>query len=263
MYSSEIIPEVARTAKSCIEQRRIKNVSIHEGDGGEGYAYGAPYDRAIFTAGTYDLPHHFFEQMKNGSLLLTVIKNEGGGDNLFLLRRTDDHFESLESMTCSFVQMTGRYRVTDLDPIPLNALSEWTELKANKVANRKYWWGFKSGPEMKTLGIRSFLGITEPFFQTFKTENTGEYSREVQYFGLWDKKNHSLVIAKDDMLTSYGSLAAERRLMEDIKSWVDLGMPHAASFDLKIYPQDISLSVTENEWIVKRKEAQFLWSLLI
>ena len=265
IYSSEIIPEVARTAKSCIEERGVKNVSIIEGDGGNGFAAGAPYDRAIFTAGTYDLPHHFFEQMKNGGLLLTVIKNEGGGDNLFLLRKTAEHFESLESMICGFVQMTGKYRITDLDPIILEALPEWSELKEHEIAKRKFWWGAKGKmifPQI-TFGIRSFLSITEPFFQTFKTENTIERPTEEQYFGLWDKKNHSLVIAKDDMLTSYGSLTAERRLMKDIKNWVNLGMPSAVCFDLKIYPQGVSLSASENQWIVKRKEAQFLWSLLI
>ena len=72
-----------------------------------------------------------------------------------------------------------------------------------------------------------------------------------------------MVIAKDDMLTSYGSLAAEQRLMEDIRSWVNLGMPNAASFNLKIYPLDVPLSTIENQWIVKRNETQFVWSLKI
>jgi protein-L-isoaspartate(D-aspartate) O-methyltransferase len=265
VFSSEIIPEVARTAKSCIEERGIKNVSIIEGDGGNGYAAGAPYDRVIFTAGTYDLPHQFFEQMNNGGLLLTVIKNEGGGDNLFLLRRTADHFESLESMACGFVQMTGKYQITDLDPIILESLPEWSELRDQKIAKRKFWWGGKGkfGFAQRTLGIRSFLSITEPLFRSFKTENTSERSIDEQYFGLWDKENHSLVITKDDNFISYGNLTAEQRLIEDIKSWVNLGMPSAVCFDLKVYPQGVSLSARGNQWIVKRKEAQFLWSLKI
>ena len=265
VYSLEIIPDVARMAAATIEQLGIKNVSIIEADGGEGYATGAPYDRAIFTAGAYDLPHHFFKQMKNGGLLLIIIKNEGGGDNLFLLRKTSDHFESLESMTCYFVQMTGKYKITDLDPITLETWSEWPELKEHEVAKRKFWWGGKGKLDFaqRTLGIRSFLNITEPFFKTFKREKTGEQSYEEQYFGLWDKENLSLVIAKDDILTSYGNLIAEQRLMEDIRSWVNLGMPTAASFELKIYPLDIPLSVSENQWIVKRNESQFLWILKI
>ena len=175
-------------------------------------------DRAIFTAGAYDIPHHFFRQIKNGGLLLIVIKNEGGGDNLFLLRKTSDHFESLDSMTCGFVQMTGKYQITDLNPITLEAFLEWPELKEHRISVRKFWWGAKGKDPLahKTVGIRSFLAITEPFLKTFKTKKTRARSLEEQYFGLWDKENLSLVIAKDDMLISYGSLAAEQRLMEDI-----------------------------------------------
>ena len=92
----------------------IKNVKVIEGDGGEGYAAGAPYDRAIFTAGAYDLPHPFFEQIKEGGLFLVVIKNEGGGDTLFLLRKEHEYFESMDSMPCGFVQMRGKYQLDSL-----------------------------------------------------------------------------------------------------------------------------------------------------
>jgi protein-L-isoaspartate(D-aspartate) O-methyltransferase len=129
VYSLEIIPEVAKLAAATVEALGIKNVSIIAADGGEGYAAGAPYDRAIFTAGAYDLPHHFYEQMKDGGLLLVVIKNEGGGDNLFLLRKTADHFESLESMPCGFVQLRGKDQISSLEPITVETLPEWMELQ--------------------------------------------------------------------------------------------------------------------------------------
>ena len=61
VYSLEIIPEVARRATETIESLGIENVSIINADGGAGYLPGAPYDRAIFTAGAYDLPFHFYE----------------------------------------------------------------------------------------------------------------------------------------------------------------------------------------------------------
>ena len=49
--------------------------------------------------------------------------------------------------------------------------------------------------------------------------------------------------------------------LQDMFTWVDLGMPNTASFDLKVYPSDIPLKAAEDEWIVRRNEAQFLWSL--
>jgi len=111
------------------------------------------------------------------------------------------------------------------------------------------------------LAIRSFLSITEPSFRAFKTEKTSERLREEHYFGLWDKKNRSLVVAKDDVLTSYGNSAAEERLVQDVRQWVKFGMPSAASFELKIYPIAHPLTASDNQWIVKRSESQFLWSL--
>jgi protein-L-isoaspartate(D-aspartate) O-methyltransferase len=89
VYSLEIIPEVAQNARETIETLDIKNVSIVTADGGEGYDANVRYDRAIFTAGSYDLPCHFHHQMNEGGLLLIVIKNQGGGDNLFLLKKTE------------------------------------------------------------------------------------------------------------------------------------------------------------------------------
>jgi protein-L-isoaspartate(D-aspartate) O-methyltransferase len=263
VYSLEIIPEVATMATGTIETLEINNVHIVAADGGEGYAAGAPYDRAIFTAGTYDLPHHFYEQLRDGGLLLVVIKNEGGGDNLFVLRKTNNHFESLESMPCGFVQLRGKYQLDSLDPTTVETLPEWTELQHKETARMPFWWGGKGseGFMWRTLGIRSFLGITEPFFRAFKTEKADPRSQEEHYFGLWEKENSSLVLAKEDWLIAYGNASAKERLLQGIRQWVELGMPSAASFALQVYPQDVPVAAGKHQWIVKRIESQFLWSL--
>jgi protein-L-isoaspartate(D-aspartate) O-methyltransferase len=263
VYSIEIIPEVAKMAARSMETLGITNVHIIEADGGEGYAAGAPYDRAIFTAGTYDLPHHFYEQMRDGGLLLIVMKNEGGGDTLFLLRKTADHFESLESEPCGFVQLRGKYAIKSLEPIPLERLPEWPELRQQEISRTPFWWGGKGkeGLRWRTLGIRSFLGIAEPTFRAFKTEKAETRARAEHFFGLWDQAHQSLVVAKDDGLIAYGSVVAKDRLLQRVRQWVDLGMPSAACMTLQVYPSDVPLMAGEYEWLVKRPESQFLWSL--
>jgi protein-L-isoaspartate(D-aspartate) O-methyltransferase len=264
VYSLEVIPEVAKTAAETVATLGINNVSIIEADGGEGYVAAAPYDRAIFTAGTYDLPRQFYEQIRDEGLLLVVIKSEaGGGDNLFLLRKTECHFESLDSMSCGFVQLRGKYQIDSLEPITLGALPEWVELQHKEISKTPFWWGGKGKAMLvwRTLGIRSFLGITEPYFRAFKTEKTEQRPHEEHYFGLWDKEHGSLVVAKDDWLIAYGNSVAKERLVQKVRQWVDLGMPSAASLALKIYPSNVPLAAQENQWIVKRRESQFLWSL--
>lgn len=265
VYSLELIPEVAQRAAAILQELGITNVHVIEGDGGEGYADGAPYNRAIFTAGAYDLPHPFFEQIKEGGLFLVVIKSEGGGDTLFLLRKQHDHFESIDSMPCGFVQMKGKYQLDHLKPIPLEELPEWSELRDKPIHRRRFWWGGKGKWDFpwRTMGIRSFLGITEPSFRAFKEKKQKDQARENHYFGLWDQEQTSLVLAKDDYLLSYGNVKAEEQLLNALEGWIKLGMPSAASFSLKIYPIDFPLMASEKEWIVKRKESQFLWSLNI
>jgi hypothetical protein len=50
-------------------------------------------------------------------------------------------------------------------------------------------------------------------------------------------------------------------LLQGIRQWVELGMPSAASFALQVYPQDVPVAAGKHQWIVKRIESQFLWSL--
>jgi protein-L-isoaspartate(D-aspartate) O-methyltransferase len=260
VYSLEIIPEMARAASGALQLLGLRNVEVIVGDGGDGFAPAAPYDRAIFTAGAYDLPRPFHEQIIEGGLLLAVVQSEGGGDTLFLLRKEEDHFTSLEAMPCGFVQLRGRHRIDDLDPVTVETLPEWQELGSCEVSRTPFWWGGKGTAMWRTIGIRSFLGIVEPSFRAFKVAKSDVRPREEDYFGLLLREERSLVLAKDDALIAYGNAAARERLLERVRQWVDLGMPTAASLALRIYPSDVPVPCGTHQWLVKRRESQFLWS---
>jgi protein-L-isoaspartate O-methyltransferase len=263
VWSLEIIPEMARRARAAINALGRSNVSIVAADGGDGYAPGAPYERAIFTAGAYDLPGPFYRQITEGGLLVAVIKCEGGGDTLFVLRRTGDHFASVDAMQCGFVQMDGKHRLEGLDPICLEELPAWADLERQETSRTPFWWGGKGKASFmwRTLGLRSFLGVTEPLFKAFKSARTKERPQEEHYFGVWDHQGGSLVIARDDCLISYGPPGAKERLLRDLQRWVDLGMPTTTSLGLRVYPIGASLSVGSNQWLVRRMQSQFLWEI--
>ena len=165
-------------------------------------------------------------------------------------------------MPCGFVQLRGKYSIESLEPITVEALPEWSELRHQEVSRTPFWWGGKGkdGVVWRTLGIRSFLSITEPFFHAFKTAKTDRRPREEHYFGLWIPAEPSLVLARDDGLFAYGNAAARERLMQRVRQWVELGMPTAASLSLRVYPRDVPVTTGENEWLVTRKESKFLWS---
>jgi protein-L-isoaspartate(D-aspartate) O-methyltransferase len=262
VHSLEIIPEIARRATEAIEELGVQNVTILAADGGEGYAAGAPYDRAIFTAAASDLARHFYQQIKEEGLLLAVIKNKGGGDNLLLLRKTGNHFVSLETLPAGFVPMTGKSQDDTLNPINLETLPEWAELQGEEVCKTPFWWGGRGKDSLmwRTIGIRFFLGITEPSFCGFTSKAEGR-PRAEHYFGLWDRESRSLVVAREDCLIAYGSSVAKERLLQRIREWVDFGMPSFASFAVQVYPIEVPLTAGDREWIVRRSESQFLWRL--
>ena len=272
VYSVEIIGAMAQQAADHVTALGLDNVTILHGDGGAGYAPGAPYDRAIFTAGAYDLPEHFYTQLRDGARLLFVLKSQGSGDTLFLLQKSGNHFIGVESLPVGFVPMTGHYAMAELQSEPLSALSHWGTLQGQEVARRAFWWGGRGAHLLwRTQGIRSFLSIVEPGFRIFRAEApaataTGGQGASAdgeveEFFGLWDKATNALVIARHDELISYGNLAAQDRLLAWLRRWIEWGMPAASAFSLRIYPAHLPIQPGDNEWIVKRTHSQFLWRL--
>jgi hypothetical protein len=73
--------------------------------------------------------------------------------------------------------------------------------------------------------------------------------------------NRSLVVAKDNWLITYGNTQAEERLLKGLRHWVELGMPTAACLNLKVFPIGAEVPAGDNQWLVKRRDSQFLWSL--
>lgn len=272
VYSTEIIPALALQAKENMERSAIPNVTILPGDGGFGYEEGGLFDRIIFTAGSYDLPACFYNQLKEDGILLLVLKRRGGGDLLIQLKKTDDHFEAIKFSECKFVKMTGKYEFTGIDPVPLEQLPEWQELQNQELSRSPFWWGGPSDVPLnwRTSGFRFFLGITEPGLRIFSDMKTpGEFG----YFGLLHSEKKSLTLAKDQLLITYGTEDSRLAFMNSLHTWIDLGMPGATHFTLKVYPIEKkidppgssnapgSAGVPKKQWIVNSVDSQFVWSL--
>lgn len=258
VHSIEIIPALAASAKKTIANLGLEQVNVIAGDGAFGYADGAPYDRIIFTVGSYDIPKTLQVQLKEGGLLLMVLKNRGLGDNLLLLQKKEDHFEVLKNSTCSFVPLTGAYQMEHLNPIALETISFWPKIKNKEVVSQAFWWGMATESrrmyQWKLMGIVSFLEIVVPNFQMFRSA-TGIC------FGLVDEASQSIALWKNDRLIAYGNTTALDELKEKIQWYTNLGMPGSSCFNLKIYPKDKVLKLKPYQWVVIRQDIQLLWSL--
>ena len=103
----EIDAEVAAWARERLSGAGYERVRVIEGDGGDGWPSGAPYDRIELTVGAADIAPCWFGQLKPGGILvlplwvntvqicLAFVKEEGG-------------LRSVSSLPCGFTRIRGR-----------------------------------------------------------------------------------------------------------------------------------------------------------
>ncbi|MFG1499535.1 protein-L-isoaspartate O-methyltransferase [Halobacteriovorax sp. XZX-3] len=119
VISVEIIPELVKTARISLDKMGIKNVKVIEGDGTKGFLEDAPYDKAIFTAGAYDLPSVFHKQLRDDATLVFVLKGSLEADVLYVLKKDDVEgcFISTKAIACSFVPVitSSKHKVSEFN----------------------------------------------------------------------------------------------------------------------------------------------------
>ena len=257
IYSIDIISDLVAQAKERIKKQQITNVSLFDGDGAI-TTYNQQFDRIMFTVGSYDIPSSIHQQLKSGGLLLMVLKNRSAIDYLILFEKEENHLVSIESSVCGFVPLTGTYAMSELNSKKLEDLPIWGHLKDQVVCEQNFWWGSKSIKtrsrfELKTNGIVSFLSIVEPQFEILQSDDP--------CFGLIDEENQSMVLWKNNRLIGYGNDKAFNKIKAAFELYLELGMPSATCFKLKVYPMETIVELQENEWLIQRKDSQFVWSL--
>jgi len=84
----------------------------------------------MFTAGAYDLPPAFHEQIRVGGKILFILKINRGRNEIVLLKKYKDHFQSIFSYSCAFVSMVGKYDVPEIaEEYPKEILNKSGQLR--------------------------------------------------------------------------------------------------------------------------------------
>ena len=73
IYTLEILPKLAKFARSNIKKLNIKNIEVICADGSKGYPKKAPFDRIIVTAGAPEAPIPLIKQLKDKGILVIPI----------------------------------------------------------------------------------------------------------------------------------------------------------------------------------------------
>lgn len=255
VITTEIIPELAAEASHRLRQLGYSNIRVLSGDGADGSPEDC-FDRVAFTAGAFDFPRALFDQTRIGGLVLFVLKNKGGTDNLYLLRKHEDRFESEYSQACGFVPVTGKAHLSEMEEKELPAFLERYSLSKDPVKDERFWWGSakKAYFSWYTAALRGFLSLSSNF-EAFQLDG-GE-----EAFGWFEEGVKSLAVARSGQLLSYGTTKARDSLIDQIKLWIDVGMPTLSNMRLRIYRFDHQVGDKTNGWISRRPNSTFVWDL--
>ncbi len=106
VVSLDIDPDIVERARGCLDAAGYERVTVALGDAEHGYAAGAPFDRIIVTAGAWDIPPAWWEQLAPGGRIVVPLRMRGLTRSV-VLKHDGEHLASTGYRLCGFVPMQG------------------------------------------------------------------------------------------------------------------------------------------------------------
>jgi len=88
VYTIEIVPELAKSARERLATMGAKNVMVRLGDGYKGWPGEAPFDRIILTAAPAEVPQTLIEQLARGGRLVAPVGDSPATQELVVFEKT-------------------------------------------------------------------------------------------------------------------------------------------------------------------------------
>jgi protein-L-isoaspartate(D-aspartate) O-methyltransferase len=104
----DIDPEITAQAAANLGRAGFPGVHVATGDAGLGVPENAPYDRAIITIGSLDIPPAWFGQLRPGGRLVVPLRWRGQTQSVALVLGEDGILRSDSVFLCGFVPMIGQ-----------------------------------------------------------------------------------------------------------------------------------------------------------
>lgn len=108
VYGIEVISELAEEAAKNLKNSRISNVEILVGDGTQGWAEEAPFERIIVAAGAREIPQKLKEQLSLGGIMVIPV-DVGFNQIVTIVKKNEAGFELSYAESCVFVPLIGEY----------------------------------------------------------------------------------------------------------------------------------------------------------
>ncbi len=106
VYSIEIVPDLAETARRAIAAAGYANVEVRAGNGYLGWRDHAPFDRIIVTAAPPDIPEALVEQLAVGGVMVLPVGT--ANQEIVIITKTPAGIAQKRAIQVRFVPMVSR-----------------------------------------------------------------------------------------------------------------------------------------------------------
>src|SRR5688572_26909961 len=103
VWSLEVVPALAASAKTTLDRLGYRNVHLREGSGWDGWPEAAPFDRIIVTAAPDEVPTALREQLAPGGVMVVPVGS--AEQRIVRIERTAGGFDQTELLPVRFVPM--------------------------------------------------------------------------------------------------------------------------------------------------------------
>ena len=109
VYSIEIIGDLARRARTTLDQQGYEKIKTRVGDGYYGWQEQAPFDAIVVTAAADHVPPPLIKQLKPGGRMLIPVGSRFMTQQLILVTKTGDDITTRLLLPVRFVPLTGEH----------------------------------------------------------------------------------------------------------------------------------------------------------
>ena len=265
---------VDAAAANLREAGRGTGIAVRRGDGGFGWPEESPYDRIVVTAGAWDVPPAWFEQLADGGLLVVPLEFRDV-HKLVAFERLPDRLASTHVRDCRFVQLRGAFAGPERQ-LPLASDGLYLSTIREQVDPERLAAALLAGagpgeplpvplsPEELYGAFRLWLALRTDDFCLLSLEGRALRRSRVRAWhttpartvrapdgstrfasvpGLLEREAVCLLERDDDdsrpVIRGYGGAAGlARRLRSYLEEWSDAGRPFSSGLSIEAAPLD-------------------------
>jgi protein-L-isoaspartate(D-aspartate) O-methyltransferase len=108
VYSIEIVPDLAESARRALTQAGYRNVDVRSGNGYLGWPERAPFDRIIVTAAPPEIPQALIDQLAVGGIMVVPVGT--AYQEMVIITKTPSGVTQKRTIEVRFVPMVSKPR---------------------------------------------------------------------------------------------------------------------------------------------------------